>query len=371
MERTKDMMDTAAKYLRSSPNVMRKNVAVESDEDDGEQLIDRVPADGEDDIGNTDLTGAEWEAAWKDKGDVSDSSFRAKMKKKMGKLSLTSGADGRKELGSDSQKSPRKLSPADLEPTRKSPLLARLKPKFPVSPIARRGSGSKGEKIQSPIDDLSSSYEGYHNPSLNNSTEDLDQMAESDNDFEGISPSPTALNCPSLVIEGEVDDVVGLGPGQVCPRLGADAASNGDLKLGLIMTKGQCEVHIMCARGLAESTTTNQAPDTYVKTYLTDTLSKKRTSKKKTKIVKGSCEPMYRQKTKYAACDVYKRQLIASVWEKCAVLSKEKNQCIGELTIELDELDLNNMNTAWYKLFRRSSESGPGGDSDSDTMNAY
>lgn len=55
-----------------------------------------------------------------------------------------------------------------------------------MSPIARRGSGNKGEKMQSPIDDLSSSYEGYHNQSLNNSAEDLDQMAESDNDFEGI-----------------------------------------------------------------------------------------------------------------------------------------------------------------------------------------
>ena len=47
--------------------------------------------------------------------------------------------------------------------------------------------------------------------------------------------------------------------------------------------------------------------DTYVKTYLTD--GNKKTQKKKTSIIKCNFDPMYRQKIKYSACDVYRRQI--------------------------------------------------------------
>ena len=47
--------------------------------------------------------------------------------------------------------------------------------------------------------------------------------------------------------------------------------------------------------------------DTYVKTYLCG--NKKRIQNKKTRIVKGSTDPLYRQKIKYSACNVHGRYM--------------------------------------------------------------
>lgn len=61
-----------------------------------------------------------------------------------------------------------------------------------------------------------------------------------------------------------------LGPGQIQPRgYRLSAGRHGELKLGLLMTKGQLEVDVVCARNLSPRYLDNP-PDTYVKCYLRD-----------------------------------------------------------------------------------------------------
>ncbi|XP_064625642.1 regulating synaptic membrane exocytosis protein 1-like isoform X2 [Lineus longissimus] len=175
-----------------------------------------------------------------------------------------------------------------------------------------------------------------------NSVEALDNIG-SDTEDTGC------IDCERPAPEG--DDVsTQLGPGQVGPKHSStECTVLGDIKLGVIMTKGNLEVHIMSAKGLSTGSN-GQAPDTYVKTYLTD--GQKKTQKKKTNIVKCNFDPMYRQKIKYSACDVYQRHIQASIWEKSPGF--DKNQCLGEVVISLDKLDLSKLTSSWYKLYKQS-----------------
>lgn len=80
---------------------------------------------------------------------------------------------------------------------------------------------------------------------------------------------PSSPSDPEL-ISPESPSEVRLGPGQIRPRGHRLAASRcGELKLGLLMTKGQLEVDIVCARNLGQRYVDNP-PDTYVKCYLRD-----------------------------------------------------------------------------------------------------
>ena len=46
------------------------------------------------------------------------------------------------------------------------------------------------------------------------------------------------------------------------------------------------------------------------------------------------------------------RRLQVTVWQRAGKF--EKNQCIGEAFIQLDNLTLTQHTTAWYKLFREN-----------------
>ncbi|CAF3906692.1 unnamed protein product [Adineta steineri] len=152
-----------------------------------------------------------------------------------------------------------------------------------------------------------------------------------------------------------------VGPGQVTPRnydnMINDLIHMGQIQLGLIVTKGLLEIDIICARGLQRviddnntntTITEDNPPDTYVKTYLRT--GTRRVQKRKTATIKASYNPDYHGKLTYNACNVMGRRLQVTVWQRARKF--EKNQCIGEAFIQLDNLTLTQLTLAWYKLFR-------------------
>nr|XP_018901825.1 PREDICTED: regulating synaptic membrane exocytosis protein 1 isoform X2 [Bemisia tabaci] len=140
-------------------------------------------------------------------------------------------------------------------------------------------------------------------------------------------------------------DLINLGPGQILPR-GYRAFCDGNLrlKLGLLMTKGQLEVEVVCASGIESE---DNPPDTYVKTYLRD--NDRWLQKRKTRVVRHSCEPQYRQTLKYSACDVLGRTLLVMLWERQKGF--EHNQGLGGAEVSLDQLKLTQLTQGWYPLF--------------------
>ncbi|RZC41585.1 regulating synaptic membrane exocytosis protein 2, partial [Asbolus verrucosus] len=136
-----------------------------------------------------------------------------------------------------------------------------------------------------------------------------------------------------------------LGPGQIKPRgFRLSSTRPVELKLGLLMTKGQLEVEVVCARHIAPRET---PPDTYVKCYLRD--GDRWLQKKKTRVVRHSCEPQFRQTLKYQACDVLGRSLVVMLWERQGGF--EHNQGLGGAEVTLDSLTLTHLTTGWYPLF--------------------
>ncbi|CAM4811563.1 unnamed protein product [Rotaria magnacalcarata] len=156
-----------------------------------------------------------------------------------------------------------------------------------------------------------------------------------------------------------------VGPGQVSPRnyenLIHDYMHMGQIQLGFIVTKGLLEIDIISAKGLervideshdnpnlTEVRNEDIPPDTYVKTYLRT--GTRRVQKRKTATIKGNYNPEYHSKLKYNACNVMGRHLQVTVWQRGGKFGK--NQCIGEVFIQLDNLTLNQHTMAWYILFR-------------------
>ncbi|KAH6922440.1 hypothetical protein HPB50_013613 [Hyalomma asiaticum] len=153
-----------------------------------------------------------------------------------------------------------------------------------------------------------------------------------------------------------------VGPGQKNSR--RDLARLGELKLGFIMTKGQLEVEVVCARGLPLGSG-GTPPDTYVKTYLKE--GDRQMQKRKTRVVRHSCEPQYRQTLKYTAADVLGRSLLVTVWERARGF--EHNQPLGAALVHLDRLELSRLTLAWYALQTPAgpaSASGPRGNGEED-----
>lgn len=136
-----------------------------------------------------------------------------------------------------------------------------------------------------------------------------------------------------------------LGPGQIKPRgFRLSSTRPVELKLGLVMTKGQLEVEIVSARQIPSR---SAPPDTYVKCYLRD--GERWLQKKKTRVFRHSCEPQFKQTLKYQACDVLGRTLVVMLWEKQGGF--EHNQGIGGAEVSLDALTLTRLTTGWYPLF--------------------
>ncbi|XP_014243367.1 regulating synaptic membrane exocytosis protein 1 isoform X2 [Cimex lectularius] len=134
-----------------------------------------------------------------------------------------------------------------------------------------------------------------------------------------------------------------LGPGQVQPR-GYQLKIGGcvEIKLSLLMTKGQLEVEVIGARGIK-----GEPPDTYVKMYLRE--GDRWLQKRKTKVVRRSNEPQFRQTLRYAACDIESRSLVVMLWEHQKGF--EHNLGLGGAELCLSQLPLTQLTIGWYPLF--------------------
>ncbi|XP_049861696.1 regulating synaptic membrane exocytosis protein 1-like [Schistocerca gregaria] len=138
-----------------------------------------------------------------------------------------------------------------------------------------------------------------------------------------------------------------LGPGQMQPRgYRLTSARYGEVHLGLLMTKGQLEVEVVSARNFCSEDRENP-PDTYVKTYLRD--GERWLQKRKTRVVRHSLEPQFRQTLRYSACDVLGRGLLVMLWERQPGF--EHNVGRGGAEVALDKLTLTQPTHAWYPLF--------------------
>lgn len=172
-----------------------------------------------------------------------------------------------------------------------------------------------------------------------------------------------------------------MGPGQIGPKGHRRMLTCGEVKLGLLMTKGQLEVEVVSARNVIGSTKEaspgersikhvhlDQSPiiydrlifsDTYIKTYLKD--NDRSLQKRKTKVVSHSCNPVFRQTLKYSACDIFGRSLMVMLWERQKGF--DHNQGLGVAELALDKLQLTQLTIGWYPLF-------PIQKSDSDNYNS-
>ncbi|XP_067120671.1 regulating synaptic membrane exocytosis protein 2-like isoform X1 [Centruroides vittatus] len=157
------------------------------------------------------------------------------------------------------------------------------------------------------------------------------------------------LSSPELTPDSDTGDTQNRNPGQIIPKRfsgNALAPKLGEIKLGFVMTKGQLEVDVVCAKGLANNSNGNP-PDTYVKTYLKD--EDRQMQKRKTKVARHSTDPQYRQTLKYNASEVFGRTLLVMIWERQKGF--EHNQALGATEIQLDKLELSKLTVGWYQLF--------------------
>ncbi|XP_043283808.1 regulating synaptic membrane exocytosis protein 1 isoform X2 [Venturia canescens] len=140
---------------------------------------------------------------------------------------------------------------------------------------------------------------------------------------------------------------VKLGPGQVVPRgfKLTSGVNNGEVKLALFLSKGTLEVEVISARDICPGE--REEPDTYVKTYLRD--GERWLHKRKTRVVKHSRTPQYRQTLKYGSCDALGRNLLVMLWEKKQGF--ESNQGLGGAEVDLELLPLTKLTVGWYPLF--------------------
>ncbi|XP_014478309.1 PREDICTED: regulating synaptic membrane exocytosis protein 1 isoform X2 [Dinoponera quadriceps] len=138
-----------------------------------------------------------------------------------------------------------------------------------------------------------------------------------------------------------------LGCGQVLPKgyKMISGAQNGEVKLGFFLCKGTLEVEVICARDICPGE--KEEPDTYVKTYLRD--GERWLQKRKTRVIRHSKNPQYRQTLKYGSCDALGRDLLVMLWEKKQGF--ESNQGLGGAEVNLDLLPLTQMTIDWYPLF--------------------
>ncbi|XP_015587944.1 protein piccolo isoform X2 [Cephus cinctus] len=138
-----------------------------------------------------------------------------------------------------------------------------------------------------------------------------------------------------------------LGPGQVAPKglKPISGVQNGQVKLGLFLSKGTLDVEVISARGICPRE--RAEPDTYVKTYLRD--GERWLQKRKTRVVRHSREPQYRQTLKYGSCDALGRNLLVMLWERN--IGFGSNQGLGGAEVNLDLLPLTRLTVGWYPLF--------------------
>lgn len=84
-----------------------------------------------------------------------------------------------------------------------------------------------------------------------------------------------------------------------------------------------------------------------MKTYLRD--GERWVHKRKTRVIRHSRNPEYRQTLKYGSCDALGRNLLVMLWEKKQGFGS--NQGLGGCEVELELLPLTTLSCGWYKLF--------------------
>ncbi|XP_031785804.1 regulating synaptic membrane exocytosis protein 1 isoform X2 [Nasonia vitripennis] len=147
----------------------------------------------------------------------------------------------------------------------------------------------------------------------------------------------------SIKAENGVD--LQLGPGQVVPKGNVSMGQNGKVQLAIFLSKGNLEVEVISAKDICPAEA--EEPDTYIKTYLR--AEERWLHKRKTRVVRHSRNPQFRQTLKYPSCDALGRNLLVMLWEKKQGF--ESNQGLGGAEIELDALSLTRLTIGWYHLF--------------------
>lgn len=127
----------------------------------------------------------------------------------------------------------------------------------------------------------------------------------------------------------------------------------GEVKLSISYKNNKLFIMVMHIRGLQLLQDGND-PDPYVKIYLLPDPQK--TTKKKTKVARKTCNPTYNEMLVYDGIpkgDLRQREL------QLSVLSEQgfwENVLLGEVHIRLRELDLAQEKTGWFALGSRSPE---------------
>ncbi|NXP74977.1 RIMS3 protein, partial [Ramphastos sulfuratus] len=125
---------------------------------------------------------------------------------------------------------------------------------------------------------------------------------------------------------------------------------SGDVHVGMAERNGQLEVEVIQARGLIPKMGSKCIPATYVKVYLLE--NGVCLAKKKTKVVKKTCDPSYQQPLLFEESPQGK-VLQVIVWGD---YGRMDHKCfMGMAQIVLEELDLSSTVAGWYKLFPTSS----------------
>ncbi|XP_033925217.1 regulating synaptic membrane exocytosis protein 3 [Melopsittacus undulatus] len=158
-----------------------------------------------------------------------------------------------------------------------------------------------------------------------------------------------------LGAESQFSDFLdGLGPGQLVGRQTLATPPMGDVHVGMADRNGQLEVEVIQARGLIPKMGSKSIPATYVKVYLLE--NGICLAKKKTKVVKKTCDPSYQQPLLFEESPQGK-VLQVIVWGD---YGRMDHKCfMGMAQIILEELDLSSAVAGWYKLFPTSSLADP------------
>ncbi|XP_059945588.1 regulating synaptic membrane exocytosis protein 3 [Mesoplodon densirostris] len=146
------------------------------------------------------------------------------------------------------------------------------------------------------------------------------------------------------------DFLDGLGPAQIVGRQTLATPPMGDVHITILDRSGQLEVEVIEARGLTPKPGSKSLPATYIKVYLLENGTC--LAKKKTKVAKKTCDPLYQQALLFDEGPQGK-VLQVIVWGD---YGRMDHKCfMGMAQIMLDELDLSAAVTGWYKLFPTSS----------------
>ncbi|EEB18657.1 conserved hypothetical protein [Pediculus humanus corporis] len=232
-------------------------------------------------------------------------------------------------------------------------------------PSFDESTGVEGEEMESSSPNESSSVDSYLKKQ--DSIKKRQGSIKSNKSDEMIMPSdplPVGSNSSDL-LESEGDFIVTGSSSKNFPSRTDSVRSNrsgisnvsekGEHGLGKIlltmsysMSRQRFDVTVHRISGLPMNDPTN-IPDPYVKLYLLPERNKD--SKRKTEAIKDNCNPVYEQQFEYIISpgELSNRQLEVSVATRKKLFSSSSN-CMGQVLINLNELNLSETTTEWFDL---------------------